>query len=74
MDCKFARIERIGMVSSTAAPPSGGRRIHLPCGPTPPPCLGVKLVRLVRSVRLVKLVRIAKLVRLVRLVKLVRLG
>ena len=31
-------------VYHSCTPQGGGRRIHLPCGPTPPPCLGVKLV------------------------------
>ena len=47
-DCKFARIGRIwqrpGSDPSQLHPAGRGRRIHLPCGPTPPPCLGVKLV------------------------------
>ena len=39
------------------------RLIHLPFGPTPPPCPGLnfKVVELAKLVKLVKLVKIAKL-------------
>ena len=40
--CKnWQELARIAMVFITAAPTGVGRRIHLPCGPTPPPCLGL---------------------------------
>ena len=63
--CKnWQELARTGMVSSTAAPPSGGRRIHLPYGPTPPPCLGLSC----------KVVELAKLVKIVKLIKLLTLS
>ena len=62
--CKnWQELSRIAMVFITAAPPSGGRRIHLPYGPTPPPCLGLSC----------KVIKVAKLVKLVKIVKLVKL-
>ena len=39
VDCKFARIGNSLHVILNTAYPCGGRRIQLPCGPSPPPCL-----------------------------------
>ena len=65
MDCKFARIERIGTVSITAAPRKAGAPDPLALRANPATVPGVKLVRLVRLVRLVSLDRLVRLVRVV---------